>query len=222
MLEKSELLGQFNPANHPDFVLIEKQSTEETKHYLRKEAAHAWEGMHQKANEEGVELKIVSSTRNFERQKQIWENKWLGRSLTQNVNLAQIGLNDFEKAERILKYSAMPGTSRHHWGTDIDINSVEEDFFETEEGEKLYLWLINNAHTFGFFQPYTMKGKNRPTGYEEEPWHWSYAPLSNVFLKEYLASISYSDIHGFEGAETAKHLEVIEHFVCGIASHSTF
>ena len=216
MLDKSDLLGQFNPANHPDFVLIEKQSSEETKHFLRKEAALAWEHMHQKANEEGVELKIVSSTRNFDRQKQIWENKWLGRSLTQNVNLAQSGMNDFEKAETILKYSAMPGTSRHHWGTDIDINSVEEDFFETEEGEKLYLWLINNAHTFGFFQPYTMKGKNRTTGYEEEPWHWSYAPLSDVFLKDFLASISYSDIQGFEGSHTAKQLLVIEHFVSGI------
>jgi LAS superfamily LD-carboxypeptidase LdcB len=216
MLEKSDLLGQFNPANHPDFVLIEKQSSEEIKHYLRKEAAFAWERMHQKANEDGVELTIVSSTRNFDRQKQIWENKWLGRSLTQNVNLAQSGLNDFEKAAAILKYSAMPGTSRHHWGTDIDINSVEEDFFETEEGEKLYLWLINNAHTFGFFQPYTMKGKNRPTGYEEEPWHWSYAHLSDVFLKDFVASISYQDIDGFEGYQTAQQLLVIENFVCGI------
>ena len=216
MLEKSDLLGQFNPANHPDFVLIEKQSTEETQHYLRKETAHAWDLMHDAAWKDGVDLTIVSSTRNFERQKQIWENKWLGRSLTQNVNLAQSGMNDFEKAETILKYSAMPGTSRHHWGTDIDINSVEEDYFETEEGEKLYLWLLNNAHTFGFFQPYTMKGKNRPTGYEEEPWHWSYAPLSDVFLKDFLASISYQDIHGFEGSQTAKQLLVIENFVCGI------
>ena len=216
MLAKSDLLGQFNPANHLDFMLIEKQSSEETKHYLRQEAAHAWERMFQKAEEDGVELIIVSSTRNFERQKQIWENKWLGRSLTQQVNLAESGLNDFEKAETILKYSAMPGTSRHHWGTDIDLNSVEEDFFETEEGEKIYLWLLNNAHTFGFFQPYTMKGKNRPTGYEEEPWHWSYAPLSDVFLKDYLASISYQDIHGFEGSKTAKQLLVIENFVCGI------
>ena len=216
MLEKSDLLGQFNPANHPDFLLIEKQSTEETKHFLRKETAQAWEVMHEAAREDGIDLTIVSSTRNFERQKQIWENKWLGRSLTQNVNLAESGLNDFEKAERILKYSAMPGTSRHHWGTDIDINSIEEDFFETEEGEKLYLWLLNNAHTFGFFQPYTMKGKNRPTGYEEEPWHWSYAPLSDIFLKDFLASISYSDIQGFEGSQTAKQLLVIENFVCGI------
>jgi LAS superfamily LD-carboxypeptidase LdcB len=221
MLEKSNLLGQFNPANHPDFVLIEKQSSEETKHYLREEAALAWERMHHKANDDGVELFIVSSTRNFERQKQIWENKWLGRSLTQHVNLAQSGMNDYEKAETILKYSAMPGTSRHHWGTDIDINSVEEDFFETEDGEKLYLWLLNNAHTFGFFQPYTMKGENRPTGYEEEPWHWSYAPLSDVFLKDFLSSISYSDIHGFEGSQTAKQLLVIENFVCGIHRFSS-
>lgn len=222
MFEKFDLLGQFNPAYHPDFVVIEKQSTEETLHYLRKETAQAWEHMQQAAGKDGVELKIVSSTRNFERQKTIWENKWFGRSLTQNINLAESGLNDFEKAERILKYSAMPGTSRHHWGTDIDINSVEEDFFETEEGEKLYIWLLNNAHTFGFFQPYTMKGKNRQTGYEEEPWHWSYAPVSSVILEGYLASITYSDIHGFEGANTAKHVNVIEHFVCGIAPHSKF
>ena len=61
-----------------------------------------------------------------------------------------------------------------------------------------------------------MKGKSRPTGYEEEPWHWSYAPLSDVFLRDFLASISYQDIQGFEGSQTAKQLLVIENFVCGI------
>ena len=114
MLEKSELLGQFNPANHADFVLIEKQSTEETLHYLRKETAQAWARMQQAAFEDGVELTIVSSTRNFERQKNIWENKWFGRSLTQGKNLAESGMEAIEKSQTILKFSAMPGTSRHH------------------------------------------------------------------------------------------------------------
>ena len=222
MLEKSDLLGQFNPANHPDFVLIEKQSTEETLHYLRKGTAQAWERMHHAASEDGVELMIVSSTRNFERQKNIWENKWFGRTLTQGKNLAESELGAIEKSQAILKFSAMPGTSRHHWGTDIDINSTEESYFETSQGIEMYNWLNKHAYNFGFFQPYTVKGNNRPTGYEEEPWHWSFAPLSTVFLGDYLTSISYSDIQGFEGSETAKHLMVIEHFVCGISSDSSF
>ena len=30
-----------------------------------------------------------------------------------------------------MNYSAMPTASRHHWGTDVDINSVDPEDFET-------------------------------------------------------------------------------------------
>jgi D-alanyl-D-alanine carboxypeptidase len=55
----------------------------------------------------------------------------------------------------IMNYSAMPQASRHHWGTDVDINSVEPEYFESGQGLKEYTWLQENAWKFGFCQPYT-------------------------------------------------------------------
>ncbi len=49
----------------------------------------------------------------------------------------------------------MPQASRHHWGTDVDINSVEPEYFESGQGLKEYTWLQENAWKFGFCQPYT-------------------------------------------------------------------
>jgi len=70
------------------------------------------------------------------------------------------------------------GTSRHHWGTDIDLNSFNNKYFESGKGKKIYDWLTSNASSFGFCQPYTPKGDHRPHGYNEEKWHWSYQPVS--------------------------------------------
>jgi hypothetical protein len=65
-------------------------------------------------------------------------------------------------------------------------------------------------------QPDTSKGKDRPHGYEEEPWHWSYNPIAKRFTRQYLQKISYEDITDFEGSETASQIDVIKHYVSGI------
>jgi LAS superfamily LD-carboxypeptidase LdcB len=217
-IEKADLLGHLSPETHPAFVQLNSASTDDGIYFLRAEAAEAWMKMHALAKHQGLDLRVVSATRNFDRQKQIWENKWTGRTLTQGQNLSALGLNDEEKSLRILKFSAMPGTSRHHWGSDMDINSVEEAYFETEDGISVYNWLQKNAAQFGFFQPYTAKGVLRENGYEEEKWHWSFAPLSVPFLTAYQAQISYSDINGFEGSTAAQSIQVIEKYVCGISA----
>jgi LAS superfamily LD-carboxypeptidase LdcB len=153
-----------------------------------------------------------------QRQKAIWENKWSGKTAVSGFSAKLFqSLPGIKKTKAIMLYSAMPGTSRHHWGTDFDLNSVEPEFFLTYEGMKIYNWLNKNAHRFGFFQPYTSKGKDRPFGYEEEAWHWSYYPISNELLLEYNQLISYADIQGFSGAEFAAELKVIENYVNGIA-----
>ena len=111
----------------------------------------------------------------------------------------------------------MPGTSRHHWGTDIDLNDLNNPTFEkggTEE--KTYLWLEKNAHTFGFCQPYTPKGAARPNGYNEEKWHWSYLPLSQKYLAQYLKAVQNDMIAGFKGAETAVKINAVGNFAGGI------
>ena len=206
---RSYLLGQFDPKEDSRFVAVpEAYSAKESTQYLRKEAMQAFCTMAEAAKQDGITLKIVSATRTFFAQKAIWEAKW--------GDAAESYPNTYNRAKYILRYSAMPGTSRHHWGTDIDINSVEPDYFAQDPGKKEYEWLKGHAAAYGFFQPYTAKDAKRPTGYEEELWHWSFATLSNAFTKEYSQTITYDDLQGFRGSDTAKPLKVITNYVLGI------
>jgi LAS superfamily LD-carboxypeptidase LdcB len=116
----------------------------------------------------------------------------------------------------ILTYSSMPSTSRHHWGTDIDINCVEGKYFESGKGLKEYNWLCENASKFGFCQVYTSKKNSNRTGYEMEKWHWSYLPVASKNLENFNKLIKYSDIKGFKGSNLAPKVKSIENYVNGI------
>ena len=99
-------------------------------------------------------------------------------------------------------------------GTDLDFISVETDYWTHGEGLRTYQWLCNNAHKFGFFQPYTADPSR--TGYAEERWHWSYAPLSKPYLETYKQKITAEDITGFSGSYLVDSLNIIESHVFGI------
>ncbi len=215
-IDKNYLLGRFDPAIDSRFTQITSSHAKGSavNRFLRKEAFEAFKKMSKAAKKDGVNLFIVSATRNFEYQKKIWEDKWNGKIKVDGNDLSTIPYSN-ERAIKILLYSAMPGTSRHHWGTDIDINETEDKYFKTEEGKKVYQWLSAHAAEFGFCQPYTPKSTGR-TGYEEEKWHWSYMPLSKDLLQEYIYQIRYEDINGFLGSETAQPLQVIEGYVNGV------
>lgn len=147
----------------------------------------AFKKMEAAAKRDGIYLKIVSAYRGFERQKLIWNNKY--EKFTNDFSLEP------EKAiSEIIRFSTVPGTSRHHWGTDIDIIDGnfpdEENVLVSEKFEKdglfykLKNWLDNNSENFGFYLTYT-NDKNRK-GFEFEPWHYSYKPVS---IKYYRALI---------------------------------
>lgn len=199
--EKIYLMGKFDQTQKENFILIPSSQTtnSEYKMYLRKETLEAFLQMQEAGKKEGIELKIASATRNFIYQKNIWNNKWNGIILVDGKNLAESIPNELERFKKILEYSAVPGTSRHHWGTDIDINDSTPGYFDFEKGEKEYAWLVKNAPSFGFCQPYTLKGSDRPYGYFEEKWHWSYLPLAKTFTEEYKNLIKEEDINGFLG-----------------------
>lgn len=151
------------------------------KHTLKPEKIHpevynSLIDMIDKAQKDNIKLSVVSAFRSYQRQKQIWENKWGNRPN-----------DDINHAKNILKWSAFPGTSRHHWGTDVDFNSVETAYWKSKEGVKVYNWLQNNAPKYGFCQTY---GADRHHGYNSEPWHWSYMPVAN----EYLTQISKPEV----------------------------
>ncbi len=215
IINKDYLLGRFNPSDHPSFMMIELGLTTLKSGWLRKDVHEAFRKMYDAALKKGIILKIVSATRNFDAQKAIWEAKWNGTRLVDGVNLSTVA-DENERARIILKYSSMPGTSRHHWGTDIDINSVEPEYFKKPKGKKEYRWLANYAAKYGFCQTYTEKNSLRPTGYEEEPWHWSYRPVSSELLKQYSEKVTSGDINGFAGDRTVAPLKVIDNYVMGI------
>jgi LAS superfamily LD-carboxypeptidase LdcB len=210
-ITKSFLLGKTNLASNSVFVKLDNQYHTKSKMFLEKQTAISFKKMKSAAKKDGINLIIVSGARNYYSQKSIWERKF--------KNNRSKGLNPLENARKILRYSSMPSTSRHHWGTDIDINSLEPSYFESGRGKREYDWLVNNADRFGFCQVYTdFNNKDRDSGYQNEAWHWSYTPKANIFLKEYNKRINYSDINGFMGSELAKDLSMISDYVNGISS----
>ena len=171
---------------------------------LEKNTFIAMEKMRKAALLDGIKIKVVSGFRDFERQKQIWNRKF--KKFTTENNLS-----DLEAIKEIIRFSTIPGTSRHHWGTEIDV--IDEDFKNEknlliskkyEEGgifEKLKKWMDNNSQKFGFYLTYD-DNINRK-GFEYEPWHYSYLPESKRYLKSFLKIdiveiISKVDIEGKE------------------------
>jgi len=211
------LMGHFNPKKMAGFVRIPRKYASRSGMYLREEALEAFIKMRAAARKEGVYLKIRSATRNFSNQKSIWEKKWLGkRRLSDGTNVAKDIANPKQKALKILEYSSMPGTSRHHWGTDIDLNSFNNKWFEKGRGLAHFQWMNANAATYGFYRPYTAKNATRPNGYNEEKWHWSYAPLSVPMIQEAQKILKDHHINGFLGSETAAQIGVVQHYILGV------
>ena len=144
------------------------------------------------AAEAGFDLAVASAYRNYHRQLQIWNAKASGERAVygdDGVALDIAALSEQELALAILRWSALPGASRHHWGTDIDIYdraAVADDYaVQLNQAEvadngpfgPLHRWLderIAADSAFGFFRPY----QNDNGGVAAERWHLSYAPLA--------------------------------------------
>lgn len=214
IISKEYLMGQFNPATDQRFERIERQYLvyPERKIFIRKEAMAKFKEMQARAKEDGIALKIMSATRPFNVQKAIWERKWRGEQRVNGKFVPQDAPQK-AKAEQILEWNSMPSTSRHHWGTDIDINNINPAYWLKGQGAKEYAWLVAHAAEFGFCQVYSA---GRPYGYQEEKWHWSYIPLAKEFTNQYKKYIKDQDIHGFLGAEAAAEIEVVKKYVLGI------
>jgi zinc D-Ala-D-Ala carboxypeptidase len=180
------LTGRFSQGKHSKFVLINDKyvPTNKRKHYLRKDTAIALRRMYKAFHRDYPRIKffVRSSTRNFYSQKGIWERKWTGKRLVGGKKLNKSIKDEYKRGLKILEYSSMPGTSRHHWGTDFDINSLNNSYYKSGDGRIIFRWLKKNAYKYGFGQPYI---SGRRKGYNEERWHWSYLPVSKIFLKDW-------------------------------------
>jgi len=202
------LMGKFNPAKHNAFVKVPARYANREGYYLRKSAFEAFKKMHEAARKDGVKLIIRSATRNFDYQKRIWERKWRAQKKSRSP---------VDKALNILKLSSMPRTSRHHWGTEVDLNAFRNDWFNHDQGLKLFRWMEKNAANYGFHRPYTKKDEKRSSGYNEEKWHWSYTPLSIPMLRDASMALNNSKITGFLGSETALQIDVVKNYILGVS-----
>jgi LAS superfamily LD-carboxypeptidase LdcB len=142
----------------------------------------------------GIELEVVSSFRDFNHQTAIWTAKFNGRRALLDRSGAEISrakLYESALIEAILIWSALPGGSRHHWGSEIDVidaaalpegarpRLTPAEFAAGGCFERLNGWLDSNMRRFGFFRPYsTDRG-----GVQPEPWHLSYAEVSTPALE---------------------------------------
>ncbi len=207
-ITKDFLLGKTKYEESPDFVVIDRKYTDlsESNARIQKRTYRAFLKMYEEALKEGITLKVTSASRNYFIQRIIWEEKWRESNRGEGVG----------RVRNILKYNSMPGTSRHHWGTELDLMSPGSAFWESDYGKKVYAWLKENAWKYGFYQPYTSDPGR--TGYKEEKWHWSYAPLSRIYTYAYKKKITIEDIKGFAGDEYLPLLNIIEEYVLGIAS----
>lgn len=164
------------------------------KHYLQPEVVKAFLALQYAAKEDGFNLQVASTFRDFERQKLIWNAKFNGERKVHDENgvaIEMTALSDLEKCKAILRWSAVPGASRHHWGTDIDVfdpellpknTSLLLEPWEYLAGgyfAELTKWLQTNAEKFGFYFPFD--GTRGGVGFE--PWHISYYPISNEYEK---------------------------------------
>lgn len=162
-------------------------------------------GLKNKAYENGFDLRIASGHRNYERQKIIWNEKALGKRplLDESSNPISIkNLNAKELVQKILIWSALPGASRHHWGTDFDLychKSIPRNYrlqLSDEEygpGGILYSfasWLEKNLKEFNFFRPY----QEYLGGVMPEPWHISHGLSVIKFIEAYSFEIFLKNI----------------------------
>lgn len=214
---KAYLLGKFDPSQTEGVVEVPKEyNIIGRTAYIQKDALNAFIKMAELASKENIKLYIASAARNFDDQKKLWEDKWNGLTLVNGKNLFQSLPDEQERFEKILEYSATPGTSRHHFGTDIDINGASLTYFATKKGQKEYEWLTKNASLFGFCQTYNLKDDDRVAGYNEEKWHFSYLPLARDFTEQYEKLIKQEDIKGFLGDQFVPAFNIINNYVLTI------
>lgn len=216
------LIGDIDPASDPKFARIPDKYLGGSRVWGHKDAVEAFVRMAEDAAANGYKLKAVSAFRSFSDQKKIWEDKWTGKTPVGGKSLNVSTPDPTARAIKILEFSSMPATSRHHWGTDFDINNLNNSYFATRDGKRIYDWLTQHAPQYGFCQVYSAKGPDgRPTGYEEEKWHWSYMPVASWYLKQYPIDVGYERLTGFEGAEAAKDIDVIKNYVQSINPECT-
>ena len=182
--------------------LVHLPTLHSTHHFLQAQAMKAFQGLQQSAVKNGFNLQPASSFRDFARQQLIWNGKFNGERKVHDdagnaLDLSR--LDDWQKAQAILRWSALPGASRHHWGTEIDIfdpdllpqgQPLQLEPWEYEKGGyffELSEFLTENLPHFDFSLPFMQMPAEKKIG--REPWHISYIPLAEKAKQLFSAEV---------------------------------
>lgn len=187
---------------------------------LHKEAAEAFAYLKKQASERGFELSLASGFRSFERQMKIWNGKASGERPLYDAHGELLEANELtnkEKVFAILRWSALPGASRHHWGTDADVydaaalpdgETLQLTVAETVSGgffAPMHRWLDSWLPSSEFYRPYA----HDRGGVAPEPWHLSYLPLARSYMSALTADVIYKQI---ENSNLLLQREVLANF----------
>lgn len=172
-----------------------------------------------------IDLKIISAFRDFERQKMIWNKKARGETTLLDQEGRPLPFENLSEKDivfSILRWSAFPGTSRHHWGTDFDI--IDQKALDRNPDYKIHLipseykkegifenlgqWLENEFRDLNiFFHPYDKD----LGGVSVEPWHISHIASSGEFEKEFSFDFFNELLNSLNGDDVALLHIVKEH-----------
>ncbi len=137
----------------------------------------------------GIDLWPVSAFRDFDAQVRIWNEKWTGRRALlarDGRRLDAAALTPRQRVDAILAWSAAPGASRHHWGTDLDVYDraavpadyrpqlLVAEYVADGPFAALGRWLEAHMTDHGFYRPY----RRDLGGVQPEPWHLSHFPTA--------------------------------------------
>ena len=155
------------------------------------------------AQRAGFELKACSAYRGFSAQAAIVSAKFEGKRPVLNAlerPISELPADPCARLNAILRFSALPRFSRHHWGTDLDVfapnalpagHSLELTYHEYLTGSYFHefgAFLRENLAQYGFYQPYGAdadamlhQAQAGTLGVNDvgcEPWHISYRPCA--------------------------------------------
>ncbi len=163
------------------------------------EVVEAFKNLRKEAGKAGWNLVLVSGYRSFLSQKKLWNSLYDDQGKE----------TEEEKVRAQLRYTSLPGLSRHHWGSELDISEKSLRGQLTANSEELtprvlayYRWMEKNAPRFGFCRVYL--GESGIIS--DEHWHWSYYPLAVKLQKQFQALGDLSAILPLDGIKGETYL----------------
>ena len=155
-----------------DLILIDSKYS--IKGEGRVKAVNSFIKMCNDALDKNLHIINESAYRSYERQKELYDIDYAKKGSIANDTLA------------------LPGSSEHQTGLAFDLCTNEYNMYNFDKSNE-FIWLIKNAHKYGFILRYP-KGMKHITGYNYEPWHFRYLG-TDLATKVYNSNLTYDEYY---------------------------